>query len=122
MTLDDHDLKTLNVNWLRKNIGVVSQEPVLFDMTIAENIKFGAIHEATRQEVEEAARMANAHDFISKLPNVRLLFIYCEPKYFENEHNHSFSSYSPSSWNYRGPERTSHFIHSLCILNLSEPV
>ncbi|XP_066928852.1 ATP-dependent translocase ABCB1-like isoform X2 [Clytia hemisphaerica] len=69
VTLDGHDLKTLNVNWLRKNIGVVSQEPVLFDMTITENIKFGAIHQATQNEVEEAAKMANAHDFISKLPN-----------------------------------------------------
>ena len=64
------DLKSLNVNWLRKNIGVVSQEPVLFDMTIAENIKFGAIHEATQQEIEDAAKMANAHEFISQLPNV----------------------------------------------------
>ena len=74
VNLDGHDLRTLNLKWLRQNIGVVSQEPVLFDMTIAENIKFGSTDvgdNITQAKVEEAAKMANAHEFIMKLPNVR---------------------------------------------------
>lgn len=71
MKFDGHDVKNLNVKWLRSNIGVVSQEPVLFDMTIAENIKFGAIHQVTDKEIENAAKMANAHDFILELPKVQ---------------------------------------------------
>ena len=51
-------------------MGVVSQEPVLFDMSIAENIGFGALHQASQKEIEDAAKMANAHDFITQLPNV----------------------------------------------------
>ncbi|XP_048749989.2 ATP-dependent translocase ABCB1-like isoform X1 [Ostrea edulis] len=66
--LDGNDLKDLNTNWLRNNIGVVSQEPILFGMTIAENIKLGN-PDVTIQEVEEAAKAANAHDFIQQLPN-----------------------------------------------------
>lgn len=72
VTLDGNDLRSLNLKWLRQNIGVVSQEPVLFDMTIAENIKFGAAEESgdiSQAQIEEAAKMANAHDFIMKLPN-----------------------------------------------------
>lgn len=68
--MDGHDLKSVNTKWLRNNIGVVSQEPVLFDMSIEDNIKFGAIHQPNELEVIEAAKMANAHDFIIKLPNV----------------------------------------------------
>lgn len=65
--VDGNDVKELNVAWLRKHIGVVGQEPVLFNTTIAENISFGA-EGATEKDIEEAAREANAHDFISKLP------------------------------------------------------
>jgi ATP-binding cassette subfamily B (MDR/TAP) protein 1 len=61
------DLKDLNVRWYRNEIGLVSQEPTLFDTTIAENIKFG-MSEATQADIEEAARSANAHDFIMKFP------------------------------------------------------
>jgi len=71
VSLDGHDLKTLNLKWLRRNIGVVSQEPVLFDMSISQNIQFGALHQASQSEIEDAAKMANAHDFIVKLPHVR---------------------------------------------------
>ena len=63
-------MKNLNVKSLRSNIGVVSQEPVLFDMTIAENIQFGAVLGASQSEIEEAAKNANAHDFIMNLPKV----------------------------------------------------
>lgn len=62
---------------MRSNIGVVSQEPVLFDMTIAENIRFGARFGATQIEVEESAKNANAHDFIMELPKVRILQASC---------------------------------------------
>ena len=62
------DLKDVNLKWYRSQIGLVSQEPVLFDTTIAENIKFG-YPEATKKEIEAAAREANAHDFISSFPD-----------------------------------------------------
>ena len=62
------DVRTLNVKWLRQHIGVVSQEPVLFNSTIAENILYGK-DGATQEEVKQAAANANAHDFISKLPD-----------------------------------------------------
>ena len=61
-------MKDLNLKWLRSHIGVVSQEPVLFDTTIAENIRFGR-EDATMEELKEAAKNANAHDFITGLPN-----------------------------------------------------
>lgn len=66
--LDGKNIKDLNTCWLRNNIGVVSQEPILFGMTIAENIKLGNT-DATIQEIEDAAKAANAHDFITRLPN-----------------------------------------------------
>lgn len=53
---------------MRQNIGVVGQEPVLFDASIAENIRFGN-QNATDQELKEAAIKANAHEFIKKLPS-----------------------------------------------------
>jgi ATP-binding cassette subfamily B (MDR/TAP) protein 1 len=68
--LDDTDIKTLNVGWLRSQIGVVGQEPVLFDATIEENIRHGKPG-ATVEEIQTAAREAQAHDFIMKLPKVQ---------------------------------------------------
>ena len=62
------ELKELNVGWYRSQIGLVSQEPVLFDISIAENIRFG-FPEATQEEIEAAAKEANAHDFISSFPD-----------------------------------------------------
>jgi ABC-type multidrug transport system fused ATPase/permease subunit len=72
--IDGNDVKELNVSWLRKHIGVVGQEPVLFNTTIAENIGYGA-EGATESDIQEAAKQANAHDFISKLPQVCFMFI-----------------------------------------------
>uniref|UniRef100_A0A7S1DNH9 Uncharacterized protein n=2 Tax=Hemiselmis andersenii TaxID=464988 RepID=A0A7S1DNH9_HEMAN len=66
--LDGHDITTLNVAWLRTQIGLVGQEPVLFSGTIADNIASGKPG-ASRQEVEEAARMANAYNFIQEFPD-----------------------------------------------------
>lgn len=74
--LDGHDVSTLNLRWLRQQISLVSQEPTLFGTTIYENIEHGLIgtkwESASEDEkkslIIEAAKMANAHDFISDLP------------------------------------------------------
>lgn len=66
ITLDGIDLKDINVGWLRQQIGLVSQEPTLFATTIKENIRM-AKPDASDKDVEEAARRANAHDFIVSL-------------------------------------------------------
>ncbi|KAF2404519.1 ATP-binding cassette transporter ABC4 [Trichodelitschia bisporula] len=74
--LDGRNIQTLNVRWLRQHISLVQQEPVLFSVTIYENIRYGllgtefehAAPEKQRQMIEDAARMANAHDFIVALP------------------------------------------------------
>uniref|UniRef100_A0A663MQG1 ATP-binding cassette sub-family B member 5 n=1 Tax=Athene cunicularia TaxID=194338 RepID=A0A663MQG1_ATHCN len=68
ITLDGWDIRTLNVKWLRENIGIVSQEPVLFATTIAENIRYGR-EDISDAEIEQAAKEANAFDFISRLPD-----------------------------------------------------
>ncbi|NXC37903.1 MDR1 protein, partial [Penelope pileata] len=68
VTLDGRDIRTLNVKWLRENIGIVSQEPVLFATTIAENIRYGR-EDISDAEIEQAAKEANAFDFISRLPD-----------------------------------------------------
>lgn len=74
--LDGHDVSTLNIRWLRQQISLVSQEPTLFGTTIYKNIQHGLIgtkHEHDSPEAQKAlilnaAKMANAHDFISGLP------------------------------------------------------
>ena len=65
---------------LRRNLGIVSQEPVLFDRTIAENIKYGDnTREVTIEEIVSAAKAANVHSFIAALPDVSkaIYNIYC---------------------------------------------
>lgn len=66
--LDNVDIKTLQLKWLRDQIGLVNQEPALFATTILENILYGK-PDATMAEVEAAATSANAHSFIALLPN-----------------------------------------------------
>jgi len=68
ITLDGTDLRELNVQWLRDNIGLVAQEPVLFARTIKENIAYG-MPGATDEAIINVAKSANAHDFIMKFPN-----------------------------------------------------
>uniref|UniRef100_A0A914XUS2 Mitochondrial potassium channel ATP-binding subunit n=1 Tax=Panagrolaimus superbus TaxID=310955 RepID=A0A914XUS2_9BILA len=69
VTLDGKDLRTLDPYWLRRNvIGIISQEPVLFATTIEENIRYGK-PDATDEEVREAAKLANAHEFIETFPD-----------------------------------------------------
>jgi ABC-type multidrug transport system fused ATPase/permease subunit len=65
--LDGHDVRDLTLDSLRAQISVVHQEPLLFSGSIRDNIRYGRL-EATDAEVEEAARSANAHDFITALP------------------------------------------------------
>uniref|UniRef100_A0A667GVA9 ABC transporter domain-containing protein n=1 Tax=Lynx canadensis TaxID=61383 RepID=A0A667GVA9_LYNCA len=67
-TVDGNDIRTLNVQYYREHIGVVSQEPVLFGTTINNNIKYGR-DGVTDEEIEKAAKEANAYDFIMEFPN-----------------------------------------------------
>ena len=75
--LDGHDVSTLNLRWLRQQIALVQQEPVLFSVSIRDNIRNGLVgsqfeHESEEEQtrrIEEAAKKANAHDFITSLPN-----------------------------------------------------
>ncbi|KAG0460869.1 hypothetical protein HPP92_020851 [Vanilla planifolia] len=66
--LDGRDLKLFNLRWFRSHIGLVQQEPIIFPTTVRENIIY-ARHNATEAEMKEAARIANAHHFISSLPH-----------------------------------------------------
>jgi ATP-binding cassette subfamily B protein/subfamily B ATP-binding cassette protein MsbA len=65
--IDGVDLRDLKLQSLRDQISVVLQEPLLFSGTIRENIRYGRL-DATQEQIEDAARAANAHDFIANLP------------------------------------------------------
>ncbi|XP_047044346.1 putative multidrug resistance protein [Lolium rigidum] len=67
VTLDGVDIRKLRLKWLRAQMGLVNQEPALFATSIRENILFGK-EDATPEEVTAAAKAANAHNFISQLP------------------------------------------------------
>jgi ATP-binding cassette subfamily B (MDR/TAP) protein 1 len=83
VVLDDFDIKSLNIRWLRSNFGYVGQEPVLFSGSILDNIAYGIdaqnlpsdangntlSSEDIKKRVIEAAKQANAHDFIMSFPN-----------------------------------------------------
>jgi ABC-type multidrug transport system fused ATPase/permease subunit len=66
--IDGHDIKDLNVKCLRQQIGVVSQEPVLFNMTIRQNLQMGIEGEVSDKVLIAACKEANCHTFISQLP------------------------------------------------------
>jgi ATP-binding cassette subfamily B (MDR/TAP) protein 1 len=66
--LDRMEIGSLKISWLRDQMGLVSQEPVLFSGTIRDNITYGKQEEVTEEEITVAARAANAHDFISSMP------------------------------------------------------
>ena len=68
ISIDGTDIATVTQASLRRSIGVVFQEPALFSGTVTENITYGH-PEATTEQVEAAARAANAHDFVERLPN-----------------------------------------------------
>lgn len=65
---DGVDITQIDRQWLTRHVAIVSQEPDLFATSIAENIAYGIVDEATQEQIEDAARLANAHDFIMQLP------------------------------------------------------
>lgn len=67
ITIDGHDVRAVTARSLRRQIGIVPQETMLFSTTVAENIRYGWL-DATQAEIEAAARAAHAHDFIVALP------------------------------------------------------
>ncbi|XP_064265178.1 ATP-dependent translocase ABCB1 isoform X3 [Passer domesticus] len=70
MLFDGKTAKSLNIQWLRAQIGIVSQEPILFDFTIAENIAYGDnSRQVSHEEIVSAAKQANIHSFIDSLPD-----------------------------------------------------
>ena len=77
----DVDIQELNIRWLSTQLGIVSQEPILFDTSISDNIRYGANHrEVSDEKIIDSAKAANIHDFIQSLPQVYeylfLLFIF----------------------------------------------
>jgi ABC-type multidrug transport system fused ATPase/permease subunit len=69
ITLDGHDIRQLDMKWLRSHIAYVQQEPQLFGLSIRENILYGVSAPVSQEEIESVAREANAHDFIVKFPD-----------------------------------------------------
>lgn len=73
ITLDGYDIRDLDIKWLRSQMSYVQQEPQLFGLTIRENIMYGITNrndtEITQDEIEGAAKEANAHEFITKFPD-----------------------------------------------------
>jgi subfamily B ATP-binding cassette protein MsbA len=66
--IDGTDIRDVTIKSLRGSIGIVTQETVLFDESIANNIAYGS-PQASREEIEQAARAAHAHDFVVELPD-----------------------------------------------------
>ena len=76
--MSGHDIRRLNLSWIRSQIGYVAQEPVLFNCSIKDNITYGLSDEdranIEQNEVEAVAMSANIHHFISSLPNVSAFY------------------------------------------------
>lgn len=68
ITVDGHDMKDLDLAWLRQNLGYVQQEPNLFGLTIRENMLYGVEREVSQKELEDVAKDAHAHEFIASMP------------------------------------------------------
>jgi ABC-type multidrug transport system fused ATPase/permease subunit len=68
VTIDGADVRDLQLTSLRRGIGVIAQDPFLFSASVRENIAFGRV-DATAEEVERAARLAQAHEFVEALPD-----------------------------------------------------
>ncbi|VDM77402.1 unnamed protein product, partial [Strongylus vulgaris] len=65
--IDGNDVREVNIEWLRNTVGIVQQEPTLFNGTIEENLRVGSPG-IQKQEMIQVCKLANAHDFITKLP------------------------------------------------------
>jgi ATP-binding cassette subfamily B (MDR/TAP) protein 1 len=65
--IDDINTKDYNLKWLREKMSIVNQDSSLFNMSVADNIRYGK-QNATQEEIEDAAKKANIHDFIQSLP------------------------------------------------------
>jgi ABC-type multidrug transport system fused ATPase/permease subunit len=74
--LDGVDIKKLNIQWLRSIIGIVSQEPVFFNYSIAENIADGNKTQASIEQIVESAKLAKISNKIESLPQVCIYFIF----------------------------------------------
>ena len=82
ITLDGVDIISLDIKWLRSQIGYVPQEPVLFNTTIADNIRYGALfRDVTDEEIVKVAKDCHIHDFIQSLPQVILKRYYLHSIY-----------------------------------------
>ena len=70
--LDGRDIRTLDINWLRSNIGLVSQEPTLFNLSIYENVCFGDVSRAniSMNEIVDVCTQSNINNRIENLPEV----------------------------------------------------
>lgn len=86
--LDGNDIKSLKLKWLRKQMGLVSQEPALFATTIASNILLGK-EDAHMDQIIEAAKAANADNFIKSLPDG-----YSTQVIYSNLHSHQIFFHS----------------------------
>ena len=72
--LDGHDIRDFNVQWLRSMIGIVQQEPILFNLSIRENIAYGRLgRPVTDEEIYHVSKLANIHDAIINMPEVNFL-------------------------------------------------
>jgi ATP-binding cassette subfamily B (MDR/TAP) protein 1 len=72
--LDGVDIQKFQLRWLRQQMGLVSQEPALFNDTIRANIAYGKEGDATESDIVSSAQLANAHKFISSLHQVKFKF------------------------------------------------
>ena len=69
LNLEGKDIRSLNLPLVRSNLGIVSQEPTLFNCSIAENIRYGDnSRQVTMEEVIDAAKKSNIHGFVARLP------------------------------------------------------
>lgn len=69
ITIDGNDIRSLDLKWLRTNIGYVQQEPQLFGMSVRANVCYGIERDVTDKEIEDVCREANALDFVEEWPN-----------------------------------------------------
>jgi len=67
--IDDRPIKEYDLSWLRQQIGVVGQEPVLFNLTVKQNILLGCTKPVSAAKLIEVCKMANCHNFILNLPD-----------------------------------------------------